>query len=28
MLKGIYAEDISRLETLIGRKTGWLTPKE
>lgn len=28
MLKEIYAEDISQLETLIGRKTGWLTPKE
>lgn len=27
-LRGLYAEDISRLETLIGRETGWLTSRE
>lgn len=28
MLQELYTEDISRLETLIGRDTGWLTPNK
>ncbi len=28
MLSALYAEDIARLETLIGRKTGWLPTRE